>query len=148
MSHYSHISLDLLVNISCLDTSGEHIFKLSPSPGEQGLSPPHFISLVRVLASGLLHCIFPWLCSSSDKFSKTGPSFPPQRAASLGFVAQTGECWLAEGATGPSLPETHVPCRGLTLELWALSNHIWLIRLPVQGLSYPWTNLMLPHWGL
>lgn len=31
--------------------------------------------------------------------------------------------------TGPSLPGTHVPCRGLTLELWALSDRIWLICL-------------------
>lgn len=148
MSHYSHISLDLLVNISCLDTSAEHIYKLSSFTWRTTFVSLHFISLVRVLASGLLHCIFPWLCSSSDKFPKTGPWFPPQRTASLGFVAQTGECWLAEGATGPSLPGTHVPRRGLTLELWALSNHIWLICLPVQGLGYPWTNLMLPHWGL
>lgn len=89
----------------------------------------------------LLHCIFPWLFGSSDKSQQTGPWFPPQRTASLGFVAQAGECWLAEGSARPSLSGTHVPRCGLTLELWALSNHIWLMCLLVRGSVTPGLTL-------
>lgn len=84
-------------------------------------------------ANWLLHCTFPWLFSSQDKSPRTGPCFPLQRTASLGFVAQTGECCLAKGATRPFLLWTHVSCCSLTLELWALSNHIWLVCLSVRG---------------
>lgn len=63
--------------------------------------------LITLISPGLCNsmwqnCIFLWLFGSSDKSPTTGLSFPPQRTASLGFVAKTEECWLAEENPLPS----------------------------------------------
>lgn len=66
-----------------------------------------------------------------------------------GFIRICCTNWrtlTAEGATRPPLPGTRVPCCGLTLEFWALSNHIWLIRLPVLGLVTSELVSLGPEW--
>lgn len=125
---------------TCIMCSALNIIWL-PSPHQS-----YFVCVRR--STGLLHCVFPWLFSLEDKSPSTGPWFPLQRTASLGFVAQTGECWLVEGATRPSPPQDTCSL------LWPDPGVLGLVESylahmpPSQGLAYPWANLILPHWSL
>lgn len=94
------------------------------------IQPSWFVVCVR--ESLLSVVVSPFRQIPTDKIS-----VPPWRTASLTFVARTAECWLAEGAPGPSL-------------LWPDPRAAGLVEsyLAQPGLQLPLSNPAQPRWSL
>lgn len=121
----------------------EHIFNPSPCTGLQNTvwpPSPHQSWFVCVCVSKRVGCFtasFLGCVALETNLRRQGPASPTEN--SLIRICCTNWRMLTDLGRNKafSLPGTHGAHCGLTLELWALSNHIWLICLPVRGLCYP-----------
>lgn len=89
-----------------------------------------------LLVCVLLHCLFLWLPKTNPHGQDSHSPYRDQPHQDLLHKLKN-----VEGAARHSLTGTHAPRCGMTLELWALSNRIWLICLPARGSLTPGLTL-------